>query len=67
MDGLRSREFGASADGAWTGEAVERAWLPAEAPLDMPRHGLAEDGTPPAVPGPRDLVLRRAAMLSATV
>lgn len=67
MDGLRSREFGASADGAWTGEAPVRAWLPAEAPLDMPRHGLAEDGTPPPVPGPRGLVLRRAVMLSATL
>lgn len=56
-----------SADDAWTGEAPVRAWLPAEAPLDMPRHGLAEDGTPPPVPGPRGLVLRRAVMLSATL
>ena len=67
MDGLRSREFGASAGDAWTGEAAVRAWLPEEAPLDMPRQGLAEDGTPPPVPGPGGLVLRRLAMLSATL
>ena len=67
MDGLRNREFGASADDAWTGEAAVRTWLPEEAPLDMPRHGLAEDGTPPPVPGPQGLLLRRIAMLSATL
>ncbi len=67
MDGLRSRQFGASTDGAWTREAPVRAWLPSEAPLDMPRHGLAEDGTPPPVPGPQGLALRRSAMLVATL
>jgi membrane glycosyltransferase len=67
MDGLRNREFGASADAAWTSEAPVRAWLPEEAPLAMPRQGLAEEGAPPPVPGPRGLVLRRAAMLAATL
>jgi len=67
MDGLRSREFGASADGVWTSEAPVRVWLPAEAPLDMPRHGLAEDGAPPPVPRPRGLALRRTVMLTATL
>ncbi|MCA6298796.1 MAG: glucans biosynthesis glucosyltransferase MdoH [Phenylobacterium sp.] len=67
MDGLRSRQFGASTDDAWTREAPVRAWLPAEAPLDMPRHGLAEDGTPPPVPGPQGLALRRSVMLVATL
>jgi membrane glycosyltransferase len=67
MDGLRSRQFGASTDGAWTREAPVRAWLPSEAPLDMPRHGLAEDGTPPPVPGPQGLALRRSVMLVATL
>ena len=67
MDGLRNREFGAVADAAWTGEPPVRAWLPQEAPLDMPRQGLAEEGAPPPVPGPSGLVLRRVVMLAATL
>lgn len=67
MDGLRSREFGASGDAAWTGAADVRAWLPEERPMAMPRHGLAETGAPPKVPGPRGLALRRLAMLAATL
>ncbi|MFM8820466.1 MAG: glucans biosynthesis glucosyltransferase MdoH [Phenylobacterium sp.] len=67
MDGLRSREFGASRDAGWSGPRPVRTWLPDEAPLDMPRQGLADDGTPPPAPAAPDLGLRRAAMLVATL
>lgn len=67
MDGPRSREFGAPSGVAWTGSPPVREWLPVEVPLDMPRQGLAEDGSPPPAPAPAGLWGRRAVMLSATL
>jgi len=67
MEGVRNREFGVPAGSAWTAADTVRAWLPDEFPLKMPRQGLAEAGTPPPVPAPRGLVLRRLVMLAATL
>ena len=67
MDGLRSREFGASADAGWSGPRPVRSWLPDEAPLDMPRQGLADGGAPPPIQTAPGLGLRRAVMLLATL
>jgi membrane glycosyltransferase len=67
MDGLRSREFGASADAGWSGPRPVRSWLPDEAPLDMPRQGLADVGAPPPIQTAPGLGLRRTVMLLATL
>ncbi|MFN7304231.1 MAG: hypothetical protein ACK5SU_06085 [Phenylobacterium sp.] len=67
MDGLRSREFGASADAGWSGPRPVRTWLPEEAPLDMPRQGLADVGAPPPIQTAPGLGLRRTVMLLATL
>ena len=67
MEGVRSLEFGVSTGSAWTAADTVRAWLPDESPLEMPRQGLAEAGTPPPVPAPRGLAFRRLVMLAATL
>ena len=67
MEGVRSSEFGVPTGSAWTTAETVRAWLPEDSRLEMPRQGLAETGTPPPVPVPPGLALRRLVMLVATL
>ena len=67
MEGVRSSEFGVPTGSAWTTADTVRAWLPKDSRLEMPRQGLAETGTPPPVPVPPGLALRRLVMLVATL